>query len=104
MNVELKPSRLPPQVRIRRTRVDPLRDVAAHIFGWGRGGIGLAAAFVGFRPTAWYTDRVTVSPLGGRPGAVATRLLEPLEAVLLPRLLPLFSSSLIVACNPDKPN
>ncbi len=79
-------------------------DHAAHVFGWGRAELASLLRNAGFRSAAWYTDRVTVNPLGGRAGALATRLLEPLEAAILPRVFPLFSSSRIVACNPDKSN
>lgn len=74
-------------------------DHPEHVHAWGHAEFEALLGRCGFSVDAWYTDRVTVNPLHGRLGNTLARLLEPLEARLLPLLLPMLSSSLIVRCH-----
>lgn len=74
-------------------------DHPEHVHAWGHPEFVALLNRCGFTVDAWYADRVTVNPLRGRLGQALSRLLGPLEARLLPRLLPILSSSLIVRCH-----
>jgi hypothetical protein len=74
-------------------------DHSEHVYGWGHPEFAALLQRSGFVVDAWYKDRVTINPLHGRVGQALTRLLGPLEVGLLPRLLPMLSSSLIVRCH-----
>jgi len=87
-------------VRVLRALANSRRaDHPEHVHAWGHAEFEALLGRCGFLVDAWYTDRVTVNPLRGRLGSALTRLLEPLEGLLLPRLLPMLSSSLIVRCS-----
>lgn len=75
-------------------------DHPNHLFGWGRPEFEAALRKAGFTIVNWHADRVTINPVGGKTGAILTRVLAPLEATLLPRIFPLLASSLIVTCKP----
>ena len=91
----LRPSRM-----VRAVVGSGRADHPRHVYGWGRPELAAALGDAGLRVDRWFCDRVTVNPLGGRRGAVLTKLLSPLETRLLPRAFPLLSSSLIAACRP----
>jgi SAM-dependent methyltransferase len=74
-------------------------DHPEHVYGWGHPEFAALLQRTGFVVDAWYTDRVTINPLRGSLGQALTRFLVPLESSLLPRLLPMLSSSLIVRCH-----
>lgn len=71
-----------------------------HLYGWGHAEFERLLEECGFRVVAWYQDRVTFMPLGGRLGAWLGRWLRLFEERWLPRLFPMLSSSLIVVCVP----
>ncbi|TCS71936.1 methyltransferase family protein [Sulfuritortus calidifontis] len=74
-------------------------DHPEHVYAWGHAEFSALLQRCGFAIDAWYADRVTINPLHGRLGHILTRLLNPLETRLLPRLFPMLASSLIVRCH-----
>lgn len=90
-------------IRIVRALIGSTRaDHPTHVFGWTRPEFETLLNRAGFDVIAWYPDRVTINPLSGRVGTWITRLLSPLETRLLPKLFPMLSSSLTVACELKK--
>jgi SAM-dependent methyltransferase len=76
-------------------------DHPEHVYAWGHPEFVSLLKRCGFTVDAWYIDRVTINPFRGRLGNALTRVLGPFETKLLPRFLPLLSSSLIVRCHID---
>ncbi|QDV65942.1 class I SAM-dependent methyltransferase [Crateriforma conspicua] len=76
----------------------PRADHPTHVFGWTRPEFETLLQRAGFEVVGWYPDRVTINPLSGRIGTQITRLISPLETRLLPKLFPMLTSSLTVAC------
>ena len=77
-------------------------DHPEHVYAWGHAEFAALLARCGFQVERWYPDRVTMNPFHGRLGAALTRWLRPLESGLVPKVFPMFSSSIIVRCHLEK--
>jgi 2-polyprenyl-3-methyl-5-hydroxy-6-metoxy-1,4-benzoquinol methylase len=91
-------------IRILKALIGSRRpDHPEHVNAWAHPEFAALLRRCGFRIDSWYADRVTVNPFRGSFGAVLTRLLHPIETMLLPHVFPMMSSSLIVRCSTEVP-